>query len=60
MSGGTALELYKNRDIDYLLGREATEADVRDWKILEDQDSDVATAAVYRLVRRAMYLQGAT
>ena len=60
MSGGTAMELYNSRNIDYLLGREATDADVRDWRILEDQDSDVATAAVFRLVRRAMYLHGAT
>jgi hypothetical protein len=55
-SGGTALRAYNDYTIDYLLGRSASTADARDWRNLNDPDSDVASAAVLRLVRRAMYL----
>jgi SIR2-like domain len=57
LSGGTARRTYDESTIDILLGRAASEADMRDWQNLKDGDSDVATAAVLRLVRRAMYLE---
>jgi SIR2-like domain len=57
ISGGTALRAYDGYTIDHLLGRIASEADARDWRNLKDGDSDIASAAVLRLARRAMYLQ---
>jgi SIR2-like protein len=57
-SGGTAMNTYNKYEVDHLLGHTASEADIKDWENLRDPDSDVVTAAVYRLVRRAMYLEG--
>ena len=51
------MRVYSNHPIDYLLGRKAADADQRDWQNLNDVDSDMAAAAVLRLVRRTMYLE---